>query len=178
MAPIDEHDADVHREAAVEIERVYGLPCKTTSILSDILFAHDSRRDQFNSTMILKELESHAPPSAVKVVALTSSDLFIPILTYVYGEAQLGGRCAIVSSHRLIEGIVGLDSRNLFLCRVVKECIHELGHTFTLKHCRDRTCIMHYGRDVIDVDTKSRQLCRYCKVLLSDELSRMGIKPG
>jgi archaemetzincin len=173
VAPIDFHDTDVHRELATEIERVYGVPCRISSILSDISFAHDIQRDQFNSSMILKELESNAPPNAVKVIALTSRDLFIPILTYVYGEAQLGGRCAIVSVYRLRGGISGVDSRRVFLWRVVKECIHELGHTFALKHCRDGTCIMHYARDIKDVDTKARELCRYCNVLLSDELSKM-----
>lgn len=179
VAPIDEQDEEAQVEIAREIERVYAIPCKTASLIQDISFAFDPHRNQFNSTLILKELEAHAPDNVLKVMALTSSDLFIPILTYVYGEAQLGGRCAIVSSNRLREGISpGMDYRKLFLCRLIKECIHELGHTFALRHCRDRSCIMHYGRDVADVDAKSRQLCRYCGIMLNDELSKIGKGSG
>ena len=61
--------------------------------------AWDARRGQYETGRILKWLESrHA--GAAKVLGLTDVDLFIPILTFVFGEAQLGGRAAIVSTAR------------------------------------------------------------------------------
>ncbi len=45
--------------------------------------------------------------------------------------------------------------------RMVKEALHELGHTFKLLHCKDPQCIMHYCRSLRDVDRKSDHLCRY-----------------
>ena len=57
--------------------------------------------------------------------------------------------------------------------RIGKEIIHELGHTFNLRHCEDQSCIMHYCRTELDVDRKSEHMCRYCKVLLSDECKRL-----
>ena len=57
--------------------------------------------------------------------------------------------------------------------RIVKEAIHELGHTFSLRHCREHSCIMHYCRTELDVDRKSDQLCRYCKILLDDEIKKL-----
>ena len=45
--------------------------------------------------------------------------------------------------------------------RVIKEAVHELGHTFDLRHCRDPQCLMHYCRAIEDVDRKSSDLCRY-----------------
>ncbi len=56
---------------------------------------------------------------------------------------------------------------------MVKEAIHELGHTFKLRHCPDAACIMHYCRSEADVDRKSNDLCRYCRVMLNDELKRI-----
>ncbi|MBT8357335.1 MAG: archemetzincin, partial [Deltaproteobacteria bacterium] len=41
-------------------------------------------------------------------------------------------------------------------------------------HCKDNACIMHYCRSIKDVDRKSLQLCRYCKILLEDEMKRIG----
>lgn len=137
-------------------------------------FALDPHRSQYHSTPILEKLASAAPPNAIKVLAIVEVDLFIPILTHVYGEAQLGGKAAILSLHRLRENPMPLGSDKSFRHRAGKEAIHELGHTFNLRHCPDRACIMHYCRTVNDVDRKSDQLCRYCKVLLEDEMKKMG----
>jgi archaemetzincin len=136
-------------------------------------FAFDPVRAQYHSTPILEELARMAPSHALKVVGVTKVDLFIPILTHVYGEAQLGGRTCIVSTHRLKEALNPLSSRGAYHHRIIKESIHELGHTFNLRHCRDPVCIMHYCRTIRDVDKKTDQLCRYCKVLLEDELKRL-----
>jgi archaemetzincin len=78
-----------------------------------------------------------------------------------------------VSTIRLNEGHSYLSMQEPFLSRIVKEAVHELGHTFQLRHCREHTCLMHYCRNESDVDRKSDQLCRYCKVLLDDEIKRM-----
>ncbi|MFC1817083.1 hypothetical protein ACFL0M_14365, partial [Thermodesulfobacteriota bacterium] len=110
---------------------------------------------------------------AIKVLAITTVDLFIPILTHVYGEAQLGGKACIVSTYRLKEGLSPLSFRETHQIRVVKEALHELGHTFKLHHCQDPACIMHYCRSVKDVDRKSDQMCRYCKVFIGDEIKRL-----
>jgi archaemetzincin len=106
------------------------------------------------------------------LLAVTRVDLFIPILTHVYGKAHLGGKACIISTHRLNEGL-GIGVGKPFSQRVVKEAIHELGHTFNLRHCPEHTCCMHYCRNINDVDRKSEQLCRYCKILLQDEIKRL-----
>ncbi|MEJ2098202.1 MAG: archaemetzincin, partial [Deltaproteobacteria bacterium] len=130
-------------------------------------------RNQYHSTPVLEQLAGSAPADAIKVLALVEVDLFIPILTHVYGEAQLGGKACIVSTIRLTEGHSSQNTQEPFQSRIVKEAIHELGHTFNLRHCREHTCLMHYCRNEHDVDRKSDQLCRYCKVLLEDEIKRM-----
>lgn len=144
------------------------------SLLQDINFACDLTRDQYHSTAILEKLASTSPPSATKIVAITHVDLFIPILTHVYGEAQLAGKACIVSTFRLQEGLSITNIEKEFENRVVKEVLHELGHTFNLRHCDDKSCIMHYCRSIKDVDRKTDQLCRYCKILLEDELKKLG----
>lgn len=145
----------------------------TKSLLQDINFAYSLTRDQYHSTAILEKLASTLPSQAIKVVAITNEDLFIPILTHVYGEAQLAGKACIVSTFRLQEGLALANIQKEFENRVVKEVVHELGHTFNLRHCKDKACIMHYCRSIKDVDRKSNQLCRYCKILLKDELKKL-----
>ena len=173
VSPIGHKNHELADGICEEISRVFKSSTRVSPILSDISFAYHSERDQYYSTVILDRISSSAPEEAQKVLAITEKDLFIPILTHVYGEAQLGGKACIVSTHRLGEGLLGMGRPDEFRRRVIKEAIHELGHTFKLRHCREQTCIMHYCRTVEDVDRKSLQLCRYCRVLLGDELRRL-----
>jgi len=173
ISPIGNLDPELFKPISREISRIFGFPTEVVSLLEDVNFALDPARDQYHSTLILEKLEKISPPGIVKMVGVTDVDLFIPILTYVYGEAQLGGKTCIISIHRLNEGVPPISSLNTYRSRIVKEAIHELGHTFKLRHCPDHSCIMHYCRTVGDVDRKSDQLCRYCSVLLEDEKNRL-----
>ncbi len=142
-------------------------------LIQNLGFAYDQGRKQYHSTLILEKLANRAPASAIKILAITDVDLFIPILTYVYGEAQLNGKACIISTSRLKKGLPPMATQDAFLARVFKEAIHELGHTFNLLHCPDYACIMHYCRSEDDVDRKSEELCRYCGVFLEDALKKL-----
>jgi archaemetzincin len=173
IAPIGDVDLQLLAPVSREIQRVFRALPAVRPVLSDLAFAFDAGREQYHSTPILHRLAAASPPGALRVLALTDVDLFIPILTHVYGEAQLGGAACIVSTHRLNSGPETLRSPAIAVGRVVKESIHELGHTFKLRHCPDAACIMHYCRSESDVDRKSNDLCRYCRVMLDDELRRL-----
>lgn len=173
ISPIgDLEDTSLLNQISREINRIFTHPTEIVPLLKDVNFALDPVRNQYHSTSILEKLERLSPINTMKVVGITMVDLFIPILTHVYGEAQLGGKACIVSTHRLKEGLSLMGSRHIYHNRITKEVIHELGHTFNLRHCPDHFCIMHYCRTVKDVDGKSDQLCRYCKTLLEDEMKR------
>jgi archaemetzincin len=108
-----------------------------------------------------------------KVLGVTDVDLFIPILTFVFGEAQLGGRAAVVSTARLLEPAVRDD--RLLVERLAKEAVHELGHALGLVHCALPECAMSRSASVRDVDRKRGALCRDCQSRLHDALA--GGKP-
>ena len=173
IAPIGGFKEDLLGRLSAEIERAFGFACEVRSLIEDLNFAFDPLRDQYHSTRILDRLAERLPPKFHKVAAVTRVDLFIPILTYVYGEAQLGGAACIVSTYRLKQDVRPHNSRKSFLDRLAKETIHELGHTFSLRHCPDPTCLMHYCRNTADVDRKSGRLCRYCTVLVGDAIDRL-----
>lgn len=178
IAPIGAFDADILSAVERMVMQTFGMPCRIDPLLDDIGFAWNEERGQFHSTAILAKLSENAPLDVVKVIALTHNDLFIPILTHVYGEAQLGGRSCIVSTCRLAGGISVVGQRVLYLERITKESAHELGHTFDLRHCKDRHCLMHYCRSTGDVDGKTNRLCRYCQVMLKDQLKHVTLKGG
>lgn len=127
----------------------------------------DAGRGQYNSTEILMHLKRHYPAlqggAGVCTLALVPFDLFIPILTYVFGEAEVGGNVAIVSYHRLAPERYGLPPDNALLSgRFVKEVVHELGHVFSLIHCSAQSCVMHSSSYVEDIDLKEGSFCRVC----------------
>lgn len=173
ISPIENIDTCNYQLLGQEIRRTFGFQTEIKSLLQNVNFAYNLTRDQYHSTAILEKLASTLPSQAIKVVAITNEDLFIPILTHVYGEAQLAGKACIVSTFRLQEGLSLANITKEFENRIVKEVLHELGHTFNLRHCNDKVCIMHYCRSIKDVDRKSDQLCRYCKILLEDELKKL-----
>ena len=173
ISPIGDLSPELVETVAREIERVFGFATETGAILEDISFAMDPNRQQHHSTLILDRLAAAKPENCLRVLAITLVDLFIPILTHVYGEAQLGGAASIVSTFRLSGSGSAMDISPKFIERIVKEAIHELGHTFNLRHCPEHTCIMHYCRNEEDVDRKSNELCRYCRVMVDDEIKRL-----
>jgi archaemetzincin len=128
----------------------------------------DERRKQHLSGRMLKFLLDRGPGPGTKVVGVTDQDLFIPILTFVFGEAQLGGAAAIVSTARLSEPAPKLDAR-LFTERLAKECVHELGHAMGLLHCSAPRCAMSRSASVRDVDVKSGGLCESCRARLREQ---------
>jgi len=135
------------------------------SPLSDILItAYDDSRLQYNSTQLIRELLNRFPAASSKIIGITSVDLFVPVLTYVFGEAQLDGTAAIVSTYRLDNTVYGLEADPiLFFQRTLTEIVHELGHTYGLYHCKNQECAMHSSTAVEDIDLKSAMLCIDCK---------------
>ena len=170
IVPIGDFEDDILQAVDAMIKRAFDLSCRFEPLLDTIDFAWNAEREQFHSTAILTKLAERTPADVLKILALTKEDLFIPILTHVYGEAQLGGTSCIVSTCRLSGGISPTVQREHYLERIAKESAHELGHTFDLRHCKDSQCLMHYCRGIGDVDGKSNQFCRYCQVMLDDQL--------
>ena len=173
ISPIGSQDPDILSLVSSEIVRLFGYGTEIIPLLENIDFAIDFKRNQYYSTIVLDKLAERAPIKAIKVLAITEYDLFIPILTHVFGEAQLGGKTCIISTYRLIKDLPSVGWEKALKLRVMKEALHELGHTFKLRHCKDNSCVMCYSRSMHDVDRKTNQLCRYCRRLLDDEVERL-----
>jgi archaemetzincin len=161
---IVEHLADV----AESIQEQFGLKVKIEEDRGLPHFAQDSVRQQYNSNIILKSLIDSCPPDGLKILGITPVDLFSPIFSYVFGEAQFGGKGALVSSFRLQGNGVGPTANGCppLVSRLEKECLHELGHTFGLRHCSDPDCLMHYSVGVECADRKFAFFCPACRDLM------------
>jgi archaemetzincin len=146
------------------IQKAFGCRARCVDMPFDLQSIFDPDRRQYNSSKILLQIIAAPPPGATRVLAVAEVDLFIPILTFVFGEAQLDGIAAAVSLHRLNSKFYGLpENLNALTERLVKESIHELGHTFGLLHCRQPGCVMASSTYVEDIDQKSVDMCGRCR---------------
>lgn len=128
----------------------------------DLTKYYSEERDQYYSTKLIEYALSNFSYFK-KILMITDFDLYVPVLTFVFGEAQLNGKAAIVSAHRLYPEFYGLPpNEDLFLSRLIKEINHELGHTYGLRHCLNFECVMHSSSNVDEIDIKTEDFCSKC----------------
>jgi len=146
------------------------VSCKPEKL--DLEDFYDPVRDQYHSTDILKHYILNQPVSGPRICYLVQVDLFIPILTFVFGEAHMNGRHCIVSARRLQEDFYMREGNEvLFEARLLKEIVHEVGHTFGLIHCYDDLCVMNNSYDISGTDRKQPFPCEMCFEKLDELLT-------
>lgn len=124
-------------------------------------------RRQYDANRILKDVSKMFLPDSFMKIGLFRVDLFIPILTYIFGQAILNGDTGIVSLYRLRNELYGLEkSKKLLNERLKKVVIHEIGHMFGLIHCQNPVCVMRSSTYVEDIDQKNQNLCAKCKTTI------------
>lgn len=161
-----EVDAEIMAAVRECVARESGIDTRELR-LPDVEFAFDAGRRQYASIAVLEMLARTIPADATKLLAVTERDLFIPVLTFVFGQAQLNGRVAVISLARLRQEFYGLPgNREILLERARKEALHEAGHTMGLVHCADRECAMSLSTSVRQIDLKQAGYCPACKVRL------------
>jgi archaemetzincin len=166
-------DADFLRSIAEAVRNEYLFTVNLKEGHLDLSEFYDPTRRQYNGVRLVNEVETSHSMDSSKTIGLFNVDLFIPILTYIFGQAFLSGRTGIASNYRLSNERYGIQTdNNLALERFIKEVIHELGHTFGLIHCHVSTCVMRSSTYVEDIDQKSAHLCLNCRNELNTNLNQ------
>jgi len=130
----------------------------------------DWSRRQYLAPCVLSELkEKFRELSGVYVVGVGYMDGYDRGLNFVFGEADPHASIAVVFTKRLDPAFYGeRRDYNLYVERVSKEIIHELGHLLGLGHCSLRECVMSFSNSVYEVDLKTRFFCAKCSGLLRE----------
>ncbi len=172
IVPIELEDHSYLETLERFVFHTFHLRTKRKEFKINLKDAFDPSRVQYNSSLILRQLITTPPPDAKKILGVLDVDLFIPILTFVFGEAQLAGIGAAVSIHRLHNRFYGLpENREATTDRLLKEAVHELGHTFGLIHCSQPQCVMNSSTYVENIDQKPAELCPLCQKNIKVEKS-------
>jgi archaemetzincin len=179
LLPIGDVDEAILRELRAAIPRCFHVSCEILSLGFDPAPGYHLERQQYHSSEILQRMQNLVGPGSWRLLGIASVDLYIPILKYVFGEAQVGGPCAVVSSYRLRQEFYGLPpDEELLRERLLKESVHELGHTFGLRHCEDYRCAMAPAHAVEWIDIRESAPCETCRARASSnfgELSRAAL---
>ena len=163
LISIGDLDGIVLEGLAVELANHFALPCEVLPQTIDPHFALHGERRQYHSSKLLAEMQQYVNDHTWRILGVCGHDLYIPILTFVFGEAQMGGPTAVVSYYRLRQEFYGLPGDyDLLRERLLKEAVHELGHTLDLTHCEDYRCAMSASHSVELIDLKENAFCAAC----------------
>lgn len=162
------------REVEACVAEHLGCGVRRLSPLALPAGSFDEQRGQWNSVLLLRQLLAAAPSGCVRILGVTECDLFIPMLTFVFGQAQLNGLAALVSMARLRQEFHGFaPDAEVLRARVRKEAMHELGHTFGLIHCPEPECVMSLSIQVQQVDTKYEWYCDGCGQAVRERVTEL-----
>jgi archaemetzincin len=146
----------------LRLERTFSLRAAIVPAVPNVAACFVDARRQFDAKKVLGCLAEQATSDFV--LGVTGSDLFMPVFTFVLGEAYLDGRAAVVSTFRLDDERYGLPKNpELLRTRLLKEALHELGHCHGLIHCHNSKCVMYASAGVEEVDLKGAELCQRCR---------------
>lgn len=164
VKPIGTVETAMVKRVLESLSVVTSTPFKLVANGEYPLFAFEPKRNQYYAKRIIERLAGELPADCEKLIGLTDVDLCTPVLTFVYGEAQLGGSVALVSFNRLRQEFYCLQRSDVLLIeRITKECMHELGHCYGLFHCSDSRCVMFFSSSILSIDNKKKNFCIGCK---------------
>jgi archaemetzincin len=125
---------------------------------------NDVRRGQYLAEMVMRTLDQVEISGDQRVIGLIDADCFAPEMNFIFGQAMIGGCQAFVALPRLRESFYARSGNlDLFRGRVLKESVHELGHTIGLHHCSDPFCVMHFSSSLRETDIKTARFCPVCQ---------------
>jgi archaemetzincin len=170
LVAIGDVDRELLEYLTLALSGTFAARCVEVPAQVDPRESYNATRRQYHSTQLLAKLREFDDGRASKILGVTEVDLFIPIFTFVFGEAQVGGSAALMSTHRLHQRFYGLpEDRRLLFARAEKEAVHELGHAYGMAHCLNFDCVMRFSNSVEEVDLKASDFCRLCEARLRQE---------
>lgn len=139
----------------------------------------DKARGQYQALKILEKVVEKAKiEEYFRILGILDQDIYYMNYDFIFGLATGGSSAAIISVTRLRESFYiklndvyrEVDSKEKLNKRVLKEAIHEIGHTFGVNHCHNN-CIMHKSNSLKDTDEKPLEFCESCLTKINNFLS-------
>jgi archaemetzincin len=179
ILPIGQIDSSVIEQVKENLDNVF--PNTTIALIAEAFPVPegtlDEDRQQHRSDIILDQVRNYAHKTSGinRVLAITDIDIFLPPLSFVFGQAECPGKAALISLFRLKPEFYKQKTNvDLFIERAAKEAVHELGHTFGLQHCSNPFCVMYFSNSIFDTDRKQSLFCSKCYLKLETLMDETG----
>ncbi len=167
LHPCGYFDSNVLDILRGDLEQEFYCDSEITSCNIDISSYYNPSRRQYDANSIMQSISLKTDEN-VKIMGILRVDIFVPILTYIFGQAELAGSTGVASLYRLRNELYGLEiNNNLLIERFRKVVLHEAGHLHGLIHCHNQVCIMRSSTYVEDIDQKERAFCLNCRTKLN-----------
>ncbi len=164
IIPVGHIDIRTLYSVQKELEKRFNVAIDVGRQLDEPTYAYHKNKKQYHSTKILKRMHKLKLTGYDRILGIADVDLFIHDRTFVFGEAKIKWKVAIISLTRLRQEFYDLPiDSTLFNERIIIEAVHEIGHTYGLHHCTDNNCVMFLSRTVYDSDQKGSDFCANCK---------------
>jgi len=166
------------RVVAANLQAVVGMPVDILDPRPLPAKTFQEHCHQYDAGLIVKALSELPFPQHSRILALTDVDLSIPILTYVFGEAEVGGKVAVVSGFRLRHNDDNTPAPfERYYERLAKVALHEVAHTLSLYHCETPGCLMQFTARVHQLDQLDILFCERCGFALRESLRILTSSP-
>jgi len=166
LVKIKSHILEIMKQ---EVEHTFNRPVEIQPLALSLKYAYEPKRKQYLAPQLLATLRNVRMEPVDRHLGIVDVDLYAPGLNFIFGEADIKSGVAIISLYRLRQECYGLpQDEGLFRDRVIKEVVHELGHTYHLSHCGDIKCVMHFSNSLADTDMKSDSFCSRCHQKLKE----------
>lgn len=170
LLPVGEVKEDVLTFLQSELKRIFQKEVKVAEGVEHPDYAYNPEREQYLSSEIVDRIKKEKSKYRDRILGVVDIDLYVPALNFVFGQADFFDKVAVISLVRLTQEYYGLPKDDkLFQDRALKEAVHELGHTYGLRHCPDPKCVMHFSNSLKDTDIKSHNFCPECQSQLNQK---------
>ncbi|MBS1257880.1 MAG: hypothetical protein MAG551_00933 [Candidatus Scalindua arabica] len=170
IIPIGTIDKEILHYTQKELEDRFNVKIDIGRQLEDPIYAYHKHKMQYHSTKILKRIHKLGLTGYDRILGIVDVDLYVPERTFVFGEAVIKKKIAVISLTRLRQKFYDLpEDLTLFKKRIIIEAVHELGHTYGLRHCTDNRCVMFLSKILRDTDHKGAAFCSNCKSIMEDK---------
>jgi archaemetzincin len=169
IIPFGKVDRLIISVVAAHLQTLLRLNADIESVKENPKFAFISGRRQYDATRIIGKL-SREPKRSLQL-GIIANDLCTPILTFVYGESQLGGKAAVISIYRLKH-----YNRQITCERAAKISLHEVGHLLGIGHCWQNFCLMRFCGNLDDLDRLPLTFCSSCEYEINRQLKTLTLE--
>ncbi len=170
IIPIGSIDKEILYYTQKELAERFNMKIDLGEEQEDPNYAYNTKRRQYHSTRILKRIHNLKLSGYDRILGIADVDLFVPDLTFVFGEADIARKVALISLVRLRQEFYDLpEDIALLKKRTVTEAVHELGHTYGLRHCTNSNCVMFFSNTLGDTDRKGPTPCNTCKKAINNK---------